>query len=246
MSAICQIETRMTFSPFSPHRYPALCTVFGEEIVDPENRSLADEAYDRILLGIVRGEWPEGAELKSTRLAADLGMSRTPVIQALARLAADGLVGRTRNQRAALRPGAEDWLVDLHRVRQLLEPEAARACAGNLPGDLLADLHLLHEDARPGRRPDWKTAARWLDQALHLVVAEHCGNLAMREILRRCWSYKRLSYEAGSDSDRHLREGWKQHGALLDALASGGAARAATLMREHLDTAAKRSAGRIV
>lgn len=228
---------------FNPRRYPELCSILGEDIVDPERRSLAEEAHDRILLRIVRGELTAGTELKSTRLAEDLGMSRTPVIQALARLTADGIVSQSLNQRASVRPGAENWLVDLHRTRQLIEPEAAGASAGRIPEAVLADLEMLVEDAKPGKRPGWQTAARWLDLALHLVVAEFCGNLSMREIIRRCWSYKRLSYEAGNDTDRHLREGWKQHGALLEALSEGKAESAAALMSEHLSTAAKRTAG---
>ena len=123
----------MSLPPFNPRRYPELCSLLGEDIVDPDRRSLADEAHDRILLRIVRGELASGSELKSTRLAEALGMSRTPVIHALARLTADGIVSQTLNQRAAVRPGAEDWLVDLHRTRQLIEPEASRACVGSVP-----------------------------------------------------------------------------------------------------------------
>lgn len=229
--------------PFNLRRYPELCLILGEDIVDPARRSLADEAHDRILLRIVRGELSAGSELKSTRLAEELGMSRTPVIQALARLTADGIVSQFLNQRASVRPGAENWLVDLHRTRQLIEPEATRACVGEIPGMVLADLQTLVEDAKPGKRPDWQSAARWLDLALHLVVAEYCGNLSMREIIRRCWSYKRLSYEAGNDTDSHLREGWKQHGAVITAISKGDADGAAALMSEHLSTAAKRTAG---
>jgi len=233
----------MSLPVFNLRRYPELCLILGEDIVDPERRSLADEAHDRILLRIIRGELTAGTELKSTRLAEDLGMSRTPVIQALARLTADGIVSQTLNQRASVRPGAENWLVDLHRTRQLIEPEAARACVDRVPAAVLADLRMLADDAKPGKRPDWQSAARWLDLALHLVVAEYCGNLSMREIIRRCWSYKRLSYEAGTDTDSHRREGWKQHGALLDAIAAGKADDAAARMSEHLHTAAKRTAG---
>ncbi len=229
----------MTPSPFNPRRYPELCAIFGEDLVDPERRSLADEAHDRILLKIVRGELPAGTELKSTKLAEALGMSRTPVIQALSRLAVDGIVDQPLNQRASVRPGAENWLLDLHRVRQLLEPAAAQACAGKVPAAVLDDLRTLVEDAKPSRQGDWRPAARWLDQALHLVIAEYCGNLAMREIIRRCWSYKRLSYEAGNDSDPHLREGWKQHAALIEAIRTGQAEECARLMAAHLDAAVR-------
>lgn len=223
---------------FQPRRYPDLCEILGEEVVDVEKRSLAEEAHDRILLRIIRGELPAGAELKSTRLAESLGMSRTPVVQALARLATDGIVSQTLNQRAVVREGADNWLVDLHRTRQLLEPEAARSSAGKIPGEVLADLRTLCEDARPGKRGDWQVAARWLDLSLHLVIAEFCGNLSIREIIRRCWGYKRISYEAGNDTDAHLREGWTQHERILTALAAGDGDEAAAIMESHLASAA--------
>jgi DNA-binding GntR family transcriptional regulator len=235
----------MPSAAFNPRRYPELCAILGEEIVDPERRSLADEAHDRILLKIVRGELTAGTELKTTKLSEMLGMSSTPVMQALSRLTADGIVNQSLNQRATVRPGSENWLVDLHQVRQLLEPEAAGACVGRIPAEVLADLELLARDATPGKSPHWQTAARWLDQALHLVIAEFGGNLAMRAILRRCWSYKRLSYEAGNDSDRQLREGWKQHAALIEALPGGNPARVSALMEEHLRSAVA-TGGRIV
>ena len=233
----------MSLPSFNPKRYPELCGILGEDILDPERRSLADEAHDRILLKIIRGELPGGTELKTTRLADELGMSRTPVIQALSRLTADGIVSQTLNLRAAVRPGAENWLVHLHRTRQIIEPEATRACAGCIPQRVLSDLGMLVQDAKPGNQPDWQTAARWLDQALHLTVAEFCGNLSMREIIRRCWGYKRVSYEAGNDSDSHLREGYRQHAAILDALAAGEGESAAERMTEHLSAASRGKSG---
>jgi DNA-binding GntR family transcriptional regulator len=229
--------------PFQPRRYPALCGVLGEDIVDPGRRSRADEAHDRILLRIIRGDWSAGTELKSTRIAAELGMSRTPVIQALDRLAAAGILHQALNQRAWVRPGAENWLVDLHRTRQLLEPEAARHAAGRVPEPVLDDLRALAGDAEPGRHEGWQRAARWLDQALHLVLAEFCGNLALRGILRRCWSYKQLSYEAGEDSDAHLREGWEAHVGIIRAVASGDGAEAERLMEAHLRAAGQAGGG---
>ena len=67
----------------------------------------------------------------------------------------------------------------------------------------------------------------------------------MREIIRRCWSYKRLSYEAGNDSDSHLREGWKQHADLLAAIAKGDRDQVTELMEDHLRSAVA-AGGRIV
>ena len=221
---------------FNPKRYPELLELLLSADTEASRRSLADEAHDQILLKIIRGELPGGTELKSTQLAKDLNVSRTPVIQALGRLTSSGIVQQILNLRAVVKPGAENWLVDIHRMRQLLEPEAARSCTGQIPEAVLEDLRMLCDDAKPVRNRPWQSFARWFDQALHLVIAEYCGNLSIREALRRCWGYKRLSYEAGNDSDAHLKRGYLQHTAILDALVSGDADEAAKLMEEHLST----------
>jgi DNA-binding GntR family transcriptional regulator len=84
--------------------------------------SRVDDVYERILLDIVRGDLQGGAELKSTQIARRLGLSRTPVVQALQRLAADGIVTLELNKRAVVRPGAENWLVELHELRAIERP----------------------------------------------------------------------------------------------------------------------------
>ena len=104
-------------SLFNPSRYPALQHVLAEG--GSQETSLVDDVYDRILLQIVRGELAEDTELKSTRLAEELHVSRTPVVQALARLTADGIVAQQRHRRAAVRSTARDWLVHVHQLRQL-------------------------------------------------------------------------------------------------------------------------------
>ncbi|MCB1226144.1 MAG: GntR family transcriptional regulator [Verrucomicrobiales bacterium] len=232
--------TLRTMNPpgFNPRRYPELLPLLLDGTDSAEKRSLADDVHDRLLLKIIRGELPGGTELKSTQLARELNVSRTPVIQALGRLTTSGVVRQALNLRATVREGAENWLVDIHRMRRLLEPEATRSCVGRVPTAVLEDLAMLQEDARPARGKEWQTHARWLDHALHLVIAEYCGNLSIRETLRRCWSYKRLSYEAGNDSEAHLKRGYLQHAAILDALAAGSEDAAATLMAEHLDASA--------
>ena len=227
---------------FHIRRYPELQALFGEDAIgDPKKRSLADLAHDRILLKIIRGELPGGVELKSTRLAAQLEMSRTPIVKALARLAASGILQQTPNLRAIVRPGAEDWLVDIHRMRQIVEPEAARTSCGLIPAPVLDDLVLLSRDARPTDELVWQVAARGFDEAVHLTVAEFCGNLSMRQILRHCWTYKRLSYEVGKDSDDDLRRGYLQHAAILQALLAADAEAAGRLMAVHLESFAPKT-----
>jgi DNA-binding GntR family transcriptional regulator len=196
-----------------------------------------EAVYEQILLQIVSGVLTGGGEIKSTLLAKQLGLSRTPVVQALQRLAADGLVTLEINKRAVVRPGAENWLVELHELREWLEPPAAARAALHLSVEDLARLRVHAEEARPHSHADWPAAAQRFDFALHLTIADRSGNFALRETIRKIWAFKRLSYLAAPERPETLERGYREHLSLLDALErrDGETARAAMLF--HLRSA---------
>jgi DNA-binding GntR family transcriptional regulator len=201
-------------------------------------QTLVDGVYERILLRIIQGKLVSGQELKSTILAQELGVSRTPVVQALQRLAADGIVNLELNKRAVVRPGAENWLVEIHQLRELLEPAAAALAAQNIPDDQLAKLRALADAAADRNDPKWHEAVRRFDFALHLTIADHTGNLALREAIRKCWSFKRLSYSAVEDQPASLAKAYDEHQAIVRALESRDSQTASAAMLFHLRSAA--------
>jgi len=206
------------------------------EISRPE-ATRVEAVYEQILLQIVSGTLSGGGEIKSTLLAKQLGLSRTPVVQALQRLAADGLVTLEMNKRAVVRPGAENWLVELHELREWLEPPAAARAALHLSVEDLARLRVHAEEARPHSHADWPAAAQRFDFALHLTIADRSGNFALRETIRKIWAFKRISYLAAPEPPETLERGYGEHLSLLDALErrDGETARAAMLF--HLRSA---------
>ena len=227
----------MRVKPLPP---PPPATSFGEA-------SRVSEVYEEILLKIVRGELPAGTELKSTQIAQQLRLSRTPVVQALQRLAADGIVSLELNKRAVVRPGAENWLVELHELRELLEPAAAAKAAERIGDDDLAMLDELAADARPHGHRDWLTAAQRFDFALHLMIAKHAGNFALGETIRKIWTFKRISYLAIPEPEETIEKGYGEHLALLEALRAHDPETARAAMLYHLrSVSATRSSRTIV
>lgn len=200
--------------------------------------SRVDEVYEAILLQIVRGELAGGVELKTTQLARRLGISRTPVVQALQRLASDGIVALEMNKRAVVRPGAEIWLVEIHELRELLEPAAAARAAERITADDLTRLDKLAAAAQPHSHADWLAAAQHFDFALHLTIADRCGNFALAETLRKIWTFKRISYRAAPEPAETLEKGYAEHVALLAALHNRDAETARAAMLFHLRSAA--------
>jgi DNA-binding GntR family transcriptional regulator len=199
---------------------------------------LVDRVYEKILLKIIRGEFSGGQELKSTQLAKTLEVSRTPVVQALQRLAADGIVTLELNKRAVVRHGAEDWLVGVHQLRELLEPAAVALAAQRIPQEEIERLQQLASAAANRNSRNWAAAVGKFDFALHLAIADHTDNLAMRQMIRKCWSYKRLSYSAVVDSPATLQRAYEQHLSILTAIADRDSATASAAMLFHLRSAA--------
>jgi DNA-binding GntR family transcriptional regulator len=238
-----QTDTKRS-NRFRPQRYPALQSVVEVDVGCP---SLVDKVIDNILAQIVRNEIAPRSRIKSTQLAKQLGVSRTPVAMALAKLSADGILLRRNNYQAELANGAAEWLINIHKLRELIEPEAAAMAAGRIPDDVLDDLWVLARDAKPSRNSDWTQAAEYFDFALHLSIAEFCGNLALKSTIKKCWSYKRLSYEISDGCKSALRPEYNQHSAILSALAEGDSDVAREQMLIHIQTATvSRFADRIV
>ncbi len=196
--------------------------------------SRVTEVYNQILARIVRGELPGGSELKSTRLAAELGVSRTPVVQALARLLADGVVTQKMNMRAIVAPGAENWLVEIHELRVLLEPAAAARAAVHMPVHVIAQLTKQASAAAPDDSADWPERARDFDFALHQAIADYSGNQPLRGAIYKCWEFKPLSYELGVDRHVAILRGYHEHVSIQAAIDARDAPTAAAAMELHL------------
>ena len=233
-------------SSFLPERYPAVKAIIDAEI--DSGHSLSDMVGEKIFAQIIQGELPSGTRLKSTEVAQSLGVSRTPVAKAMAKLTADGILTQPNNYRAAVVAGASHWLVQMHELRQIIEPEAAARAAGKIDADVLRDLQSLAEGAAPTDEYDWTEAAQFFDFALHLSIAQFCGNLPLAVSVRKCWSYKQSSYQLlqGSRSVQ-LEPEYHQHVAILKSLAAGDSEAARREMTAHLEAAWRsRYAGRVV
>jgi DNA-binding GntR family transcriptional regulator len=167
-------------------------------------------------------------------LADQLGVSRTPVVQALSRLIADGIVTQRMNMRAVVRPGAENWLIEIHELRLLLEPAAAARAAQNITSEALDKLEHMADQVAPNADAGWAERAQQFDFQLHLSIADHCGNQPLRGAIYKCWQYKGLSYELGPDRVDDIIRGYKEHASILAALKARDSQTAAAAMELHL------------
>lgn len=205
------------------------------ETASEQTGSSVDMAYDEILKRIVSGDLREGEPVKGTLIAKEMDLSRTPVVQAIARLTSEGVLNQELNRRAIVAAGAERWFVSLHEVRILLEPAAAAAAAGKLSTESLAELNDVARQYEA--ETDWEkqreTAYRF-DFALHTAIANRSGNLMIRSIIAKCMSFKRFAYRIPNDLPERLDRSHREHKEILHAMEQGDSDTAHAAMLFHL------------
>jgi len=140
--------------------------------------SLVESAYQAVLERIVAGALPSGAMLSELALAQELGVSRTPVHDAVRQLAKDGLVVREGRRRARVAGFAPDDVFEIFEMRKILEGPAAELAAGRMDRRHCAPLRAAADALRamPVKARGWTAAWADFDELFHRTIAEACGN----------------------------------------------------------------------
>lgn len=212
---------------------------------------LRDGVYDS-LLEMLLTELEPGSSLSIDGLARELGVSPTPVREALVQLEHTGLVSRAalKGYRVAppLSPEQIAELVDARMVVELAAVEGAVRRGGGVVADL-RDLHARHQDAlvdavaRDGASARTAAVRRYFeaDWAFHVAILDASGNPYLRQMLESLGvRLHRLRQAVGhgvSDGDAAVRE----HAEVLRAFEEGDAQRAVAAMRAHLEGVRDRS-----
>lgn len=195
---------------------------------------LRDVAYDRLQDAVIHAGLQPGDPLSETRISKALGISRTPVREAIQQLAKEGLLqiipGRAITVAA---PSMQDVLDAIH-VRELLEPEVVRLAADNLPATQRQSLRSLTEEmeraARAGDRRSWSKA----DIKWHEILCNFCPNRLLGQMTLE--ARNRIYTKAADEhvADQYLIEGTLEHLEIVEAILAREAATAERLMVEHI------------
>ena len=203
--------------------------------------SVVDQAYAAILERITAGTLPRGARLHQEDLARELGVSRTPVREALRRLAAEGLVEMRTNRGAQVADLAPGDIRLPYEARLVVEPGAARLAAGR---GLTEPQERMRRAIAAQRRaiPDVEATFE-ANRAFHLALVAASGNPFLVQITEQLWRHRvgvRI-YEHQAETPDRMRADAEEHAEILRAVAAGDARAAQALTRRHVADAMKRS-----
>jgi DNA-binding GntR family transcriptional regulator len=202
----------------------------------PSRRDNVEQVYRRVREAILTGEIEAGAAMSQVALADELGVSRTPLREALRMLQSEGLVDAQANRRVTVKPISATDLEELVVMRVALETEAVRLSVARLEPEEIAALegrlaemtHFAHE----------KDYARWQapHAAFHRGLTAPAGarvNSLLGQLSDHAERYRRVHIARSSKA-------WqtKGHREILDACKAGDRERTAGLMADHLSRTA--------
>ena len=212
-----------------------------EKMSDPvpfdETRAV-DIVYQSIRGQILSGEQPGGEWLRESDLAATLGVSRTPIREALRRLSAEGLVRHERNRGAQVQSWTFKDLEDVYALRSLVEPWACglAAAGGNANVELLSQLADGMDAAVALPNPDFDTLTE-LNSQFHDAILESAGNERVRSLLGALVQLPFVWRTYAHYTDDELRRSLAHHHELVNALLAGNPVWAESVMRAHIQSA---------
>lgn len=200
------------------------------------NVRASDRAYDAIREEILDGELLPGTVLAEVEQSIRLGVSRTPLREALSRLSADGLVSAHSGRGVVVTDVSLDRITELFEVRQALEEQAARLAARHRDLAVFEELQrefrtadaLLTRGA-PGLHEYYALVAR-LDRAIDDASGNPFLVSTLAGVRLHVARIRRLSH----DNPERLREAAREHLTIIDAIVDGSESLAANATHVHL------------
>jgi len=203
---------------------------------------------ESVLKDVVQGVLRPGQHLVAQALARRLGVSLTPVREALIALAGIGIVDLLPNRGAVVRRLTTRDIREVCAVRRVLECEAVRAACGRIDG---GEMKALDEEMRrlvavqPPRQASFIEEARAVDSRLHDAIARSCGNTLLAKeigrltILFRAFRDVAWECEAARCDYRRLAAEAHEHLAIVEALMAGDRRAASRAMARHIHSGMK-------
>lgn len=196
--------------------------------------SLANHVADQFREAIVSLKLRPGTVLDKSEICARLGVSRSPVGEAMARLKSEGLIDILPQRGTVVSLVSLGAVEDYIFVRKALESEVVRTLAQRLPDGLIEELnHNLQRQREVAAQGD-ALAFHNLDLEFHEILLNALNNARMKAMVDMARNNLNRARQL-SNSQRRIKQGIAEHAEIVEALASGNGDEAASMMRKHLD-----------
>ncbi|WP_108445651.1 GntR family transcriptional regulator [Halomonas denitrificans] len=199
-----------------------------------QTTSLAQEAYAVLQRMIVRGELAPGERIAEPALCEQLGISRTPLREALRMLAGDGLIATRRNRNAVVTRIDPQELEHLFEVEAGIESLAVGLAARRMTNTELKQLEALQERLEKLHAKGDRDGYFALNQRIHALLVAGAKNPVLEETHRRLLGRLERARYLALDRLGRWQESTDEHRAILEALKARDGERASRLLADHV------------
>ena len=205
-----------------------------------ESRSLSEQANDLLVDWIVSARLKPGMRLRENELAEELGISRTPIREALKKLAGLGIVTMVPRRGAYVGEIDDRKLEEILDLRYILEMYAAERGVKRISQDGLRDMRSSVEECESvldGADPSEYLRFIEADSGLHRLIIETSGNDVLRALYERLAVFLQIARVRFSQPTRDMARGYEEHRAVLRAYEERDEDRLLQALGEHLTRA---------
>ena len=208
--------------------------------MDYKTVSLSDQVYEQLETDILSGKYQRGQTITELQLCSELGVSRTPVREALRRLFQEHLVEDTPKGTVVLGISPRD-VRDMSEIRLRIEELAVRGFVANATTNHLRALNEAVDFQEFYLTRGDIDHLRALDGRFHEIIYAGCGNMILKDTLaplhKKIQQYRRNSIRTPERAAKSVQE----HREILDAISARNTPLACERMHQHIENAIARA-----
>ena len=205
-------------------------------MIEYKNVSLADKVYETLEFNILSGKYPIGDIISEKKLSEELGVSRTPIREAMTRLFHENLIKETKSGTVVVGVTVKD-VKDLFEVKRRIETIVIRRAIENITESELSRLKDNLDQQEFYAQKNEPVKVRDLDTEFHDIIYKACGSTVFDSILspihHKMMKYRRVSLEKA----HRIIDSVGEHKAIYEAIKDKDVEKAESLMLIHIDHA---------
>jgi DNA-binding GntR family transcriptional regulator len=202
-------------------------------------RSITGEVAGRIRQAIISGDLALGEDLSERQLAEKLGVSKTPVREALAQLRLEGLVRASPPRGVSVFTLSAEEVREMCELRQALEVAAMRLAMARNPESLIAALGEVIDQMTAALANGDVKAYLAADTLFHLRFLENCGNSHLLETYKMHVGKIAALRTHLAQKPQHTDLSYREHRLMVEKLAAGDVAGSLAILDQHIDRTKK-------
>jgi DNA-binding GntR family transcriptional regulator len=211
--------------------------------IPPQKMNATEQAYSIIRNNILTGKLAEGERLTETRLSGDLGLSRTPIREAIGRLIMEGFIDRQQGYTTRVAHFPQDEAEQVFEIRRLAECYSVERAARLATPEDIAELRRIHAAMKADTPPRDDAAYQRLteaNEAFHRTIVNAARSPRLTALMTTALDVSMVVRTYSMFSDKDLMRSLNHHEEIIQAIEARAPKWAASIMSAHLLAGAAR------